>query len=211
MTSSRLITGLTLTAAAAALTVGFAAPANAAGTLSANKTTGLAAAGETIKVTGSGFEPGKSLTLINCVLTTQRGEGCDMAATAPVQTDAQGAFTADFGVKGTFGTTDCTKVECGVVVYDMATHSLPARLKLSYAGAAAGNGSAAPSSAAPGTSAPGTSAPSGTTAPTDKPQLPKTGGSDSTLPLVAGGTALVLVGAGATFAVRRRGGSNHAA
>lgn len=190
MTSSRLITGLTLTAAAAALTVGFAAPANAAGTLSASKTTGLAASGETIKVTGAGFEPGKPLTLINCNLATQRGEGCDMTATAAVQTDAQGAFTAGFAVKGSFATTDCAKVECGVVVYDMATHSLPARLKLTYAGGAA---------------------PSSTAAPTEKPQLPKTGGSDSTLPLVAGGAALVLVGTGATFAARRRGGSNHTA
>lgn len=231
MTSPRIITGLTLTAAAAALTLGFAAPASAAGSLSANKTTGLNKAGESITVKGSGFEAGKSLMLINCDLSTQRGEGCDMGGTVSVTTDAAGAFSSAFTAKGSYGTTDCDKVSCGVVVYDMSTHSLPARLKLSFGAAPT---SSKPATSKPATSKPATQKPSekpATAAPTkssDKPtaaaakpsasastpaksELANTGSSNSTLPLVAGGAALVLVGAGATFAVRRRGGSNHAA
>lgn len=231
MSSSRVLTGLTLSAATAALTLGLAAaPASAAAALSASKTTGLAKVGESITVKGSGFEAGKSYMLLNCNLATQRGEGCDMGGAGSVTADGAGAFSAAFTAKGQYGSTDCDKVECGVVVYDMSTHSLTARVKLSF-GAAPATGkpattkpaeSAKPTastskpaskpattaaSAKPSTSAPGAAA----ATPSTKPELAKTGGSDVIPMLAAGGAALVLVGTGATVAVRRRGGANHAA
>ncbi|MGR7002258.1 hypothetical protein ACU686_36625 [Yinghuangia aomiensis] len=41
-------------------------------------------------------------------------------------TDAKGAFSSAFTAKGSYGTTDCTKVACGVVVYDIV-HAHPPR------------------------------------------------------------------------------------
>ncbi|MCF2533086.1 LPXTG cell wall anchor domain-containing protein [Yinghuangia soli] len=217
MTSPRTRTVLGLaaaTTAAAALTLGLAGTASAAGSLSVSKTTGVKS-GDTLTVTGAGFEGDKNVMVMFCDLGAKGASGCDSATIANA-TPKGGAFTTSIKVNATFGSTDCTKVSCGVVAYDMQTHTLTGQTKITFAAAGGEKPSEKPATkpaatekpaTKPATSKPAATAPAkpapATTAPAT-PELAKTGSSDNTPMLVAGGAALVLVGTGAVVATRRR-------
>lgn len=80
-------------------------------TLTADQTTGLDPAGETITVQGTGFLPGIELYVAECDAAVAAGGACNMASfkVAPVAED--GTFTAEVTVQGQFGSgataTDC--------------------------------------------------------------------------------------------------------
>lgn len=83
------------------------------GTLTANKVTGISTGGESITVTGSGFQPNISLYLSNCDTAVPAGGACDMANLKQVPTNANGDFTQVVKV-GSFAGTDCLVKTCGM-------------------------------------------------------------------------------------------------
>ncbi len=90
-----------------------AAPPAKTAKLTANKTTGLKASGETIKAKGTGFQPNVSLYLVNCDTAIPSGAKCDMANFKIVKTNASGAFTQAVKV-ASFKGTNCLVKACGL-------------------------------------------------------------------------------------------------
>lgn len=83
------------------------------GTLTASKVSGISAGGESITVTGTGFQPNISLYLSNCDTAVPAGGACDMANLKQVPTNASGGFTQVVKV-GSFAGTDCLVKACGL-------------------------------------------------------------------------------------------------
>lgn len=130
--SSRWLVALVAAAAAVpTLLAATAGPAAAAGTVTLSKATGLDAAGETITVTGSGYDTGKGVYLWFCENTGTRptGASCDgstqvwisdspLALVTPgsARWGADGTFSVSITVRAVFNDVDCTQVSCGVAV-----------------------------------------------------------------------------------------------
>lgn len=83
------------------------------GSLTASKVSGISAAGESITVTGTGFQPNISLYLANCDTAVPAGGACDMANLKQVPTNASGGFTQVVKA-GSFAGTDCLVKACGM-------------------------------------------------------------------------------------------------
>jgi hypothetical protein len=88
--------------------------------LVATPSTGLSN-GESVKVTGSGFTPGDSVFLIECLATSTNQSGCDVASATPVTVGAKGTIasttfkvlTGKIG-NGTCGTTSANAGACAI-------------------------------------------------------------------------------------------------
>ncbi|HVX22089.1 MAG TPA: HtaA domain-containing protein [Acidimicrobiales bacterium] len=86
----------------------------------ASQTTGLDPTGQTVTVTGTGFEPGITLYVVNCDADIPAGAACDFGNVAFATTDADGDFTVPVTVQAHFGTgpsaTDCfsASVDCAI-------------------------------------------------------------------------------------------------
>lgn len=96
------------------LPLSFSTPVVKTAKLSADRTAGLNPAGDTINVTGTGFAPGVTLFLVNCLASDTTGATCDMANLKQVTVDASGGFTQALKV-GSFQGTDCLVVACAVM------------------------------------------------------------------------------------------------
>jgi hypothetical protein len=77
--------------------------------------------GETVKVTGSGFTPGDSVFLIECIAKSLNEAGCDVASATPATVSAKGtipttSFTVTTGSigNGTCGTTSANAGLCAI-------------------------------------------------------------------------------------------------
>lgn len=130
--SSRWLAALVAVAAAVpTLLAATAGPAAAAGTITLSKSTGLNAAGETITVSGSGYDASKGVYLWFCENTGTRptGASCDgstqvwisdspLAQVTPgsARWGANGTFSVSITVRAIFNDVDCTAVSCGVAV-----------------------------------------------------------------------------------------------
>ena len=112
--TARTTTVVSTSATSTALSPTFAVRAARAGeSLSVSKTSGLSAAGETVTVKGSGFNPKVGLFIALCNTDVPAGGACDMSNFKQVQTDGNGAFPAtSVKVVGTFTGGDGSKVDC---------------------------------------------------------------------------------------------------
>lgn len=100
------------TAALVALTA-LAGPAAAAGpSITVSPSSGLHN-GQTVTVTGAGFTPNyANMVVVQCAASATGANGCDTSDVKFTKANAQGAFTATLTVRSSFGSTDCTKVDC---------------------------------------------------------------------------------------------------
>lgn len=110
-----------------ALIASSASPAAAAGSVTLSKSTGLNPAGETITVSGSGFDSSgtRGIYLLFCKQTPSRPSGGECSGAqnwishpgtpAPVKWSGNGTFTATIDVVGAWEGVNCYQVVCGVV------------------------------------------------------------------------------------------------
>jgi hypothetical protein len=195
-----------LAAVAAILVVLVTAPPSfAAPTLSVSATTGLTD-GQTITISGSGFDANLSSIAIGQCIKGYTGPGdCNTAGGAKFRTaDANGkveAFT--IVVKEKFANFDCTKQQCVIAAAPLPTNYDAATIKANTYIVPITFGSAA--SAEPAAAAATTAAT--TTTATTTSALPKTGAGDSVPVLMLGASALLAAGIGVMLLVpgRRRG------
>jgi neocarzinostatin family protein len=153
------------------LVLGLAGPAHASGTpaadkptLTAAKTTGLSAAGDVVKLVGTGFKPNIHLYILPCDPAQGAGRACDMGSFAgPTVVDANGSFSTDVKVQSKFSNVDCLKTRCAIATSnsgDGKDRTQEAYLPIGFEGEAAGlPASPAPATAAPQAGAPGAGAP----------------------------------------------------
>ena len=175
-----------------------AAPAFAAPTLNVSQLTGLTD-GQTITVSGSGFEPNlKSIAIGECVQGYTGPSDCNTAGGATFRNaDASGSIGSfTITVKKVFGSHDCTKVQCMIAaaplpnaVDDATVAANTVEMDISFG------------------------APQPTATPTtggddDDETLPKTGAGDSVPVLLLGATAMLAIGAGLMLLVPGRRGDH---
>lgn len=191
-------------AAAAALAVVLvtAPPSFAAPTLTMNAPTTMKD-GQTVTITGTGFEPGlKGIAIGQCTKGYVGPGDCNLQGGAKFRdADASGNVAAfDIVVKEQFGTNDCSKVECVIAAGPLPTAVDQATvdantfvIPITFGAAAAAEDAATPTAAATQTTADAT--------------LPKTGAGDSVPVLMLGASALLATGIGVMLLVpgRRRG------
>ncbi|MCF2526085.1 neocarzinostatin apoprotein domain-containing protein [Yinghuangia soli] len=197
--------------------------------ITASTSTGLDPAGQTITVTGKGFNPGIKLFLTVCDPSKGAGRACDVINFKMVDTDSAGGFVAEYKPVAKFGTTDCLATPCALQTSWMGNgkdRTQEATLAVNFTGGVpaslptapqpTGGPSGAPSAPATGggSSAAATGNPGGAV-----PEAsPGAGSADSTAGaaeksddssstgIVIGVIAavVVVVGAGTYFFVRRR-------
>lgn len=205
------------TAAALALfvvTVVAAPPSFAAPTVEVSATTGLSD-GQTVTVTGSGFDADlKGIAVGQCKEGFVGPTDCNLQGGATFRNaDASGAITSvTLKLAVTFGGTDCTKVQCVIGAAPLPTNASAAVVQANTAvipltfGAAEEEPAETPgASVAPvATTAP--AAPTEPTAPAAEraADLPKTGPSESLPVILIAGSALLLTGAGLLVLLPRR-------
>ncbi|QWF23295.1 LPXTG cell wall anchor domain-containing protein [Nocardioides sp. LMS-CY] len=97
----------------ATLPLSFTAPPVHTAALTASKTSGLSAAGESITANGTGFQPNINLFLALCDTAVPAGGACDMTNFKQVTTNGSGAFSQAIKV-GSFTGTDCLVKACGL-------------------------------------------------------------------------------------------------
>lgn len=217
----RPVTGAAIAAAAAALTLVLAMPASAATdpSVTVSPSSGLSN-GQTVTVTGSGYAANASVNLVECAANAQGASGCDIASFKPVTADSSGGFTESFKVASSFGSTDCTKVDCVINGAAGTSPSAPTGTSapLKFAAVVTPTSSPAPSSSSvapsPSSSTSPTSASvapiSASTAPSSSSAVvPAAVNSGSGTPpnggMIAGGVALLaLGGAGLILAMAGR-------
>lgn len=193
-------------AAAAALLVVtlVAAPAYAAPTLNVSQLTGLTD-GQTITISGGGFEPNlTSIAIGQCITGYTGPSDCNTAGGATFRNADANGNIAQFTitVTETFGGHDCTKVQCMIAAgplpnaADAATIAANTVEKNITFGAPA----AAESPTAEPTTAP--------TTPTEP--LPQTGAGDSIPALLLAATAMLAIGGGLVLLLPGRRNGSHA-
>nr|WP_237536286.1 neocarzinostatin apoprotein domain-containing protein [Streptomyces sp. SID3343] len=209
------------------MVLGLAGPAHASGTpaagkptLTAAKTTGLASAGDVVKLVGSGFTPNIQLYILPCDPAQGAGRACDMGSFAgPTAVDANGSFSTDVKVQAKFSNVDCLKTRCAIATSNSANgkdRTQEAYLPIGFEGEVAGlPASPAPATAAPQAGAPGapqTAAAPGSVQVTDTAKLsdhePDDKDDDGNTGLIIGLVAavvVVLVIAGVVVKRRRPG------
>jgi LPXTG-motif cell wall-anchored protein len=199
----RLLTrGLAAVAALLLVTL-VAAPAFAAPSMNVSQLTGLQD-GQTLTISGSGFEPNlNSIAIGQCVEGYTGPADCNTATGATFRNaDAQGNFgPLTIKVAEVFGDFDCTKVQCMIAAaplpnaVDAATVSAnTVEMNISFASAEA-------------------PAPTETADPDDEvatDPLPQTGAGDSIPALLLAATAMLAIGAGLVLLVPSRRRGNHA-
>jgi hypothetical protein len=181
-----------------------AAPAYAAPTLNVSQLTGLTD-GQTLTISGSGFEPNlASIAIGQCVVGYAGPSDCNTSGGATFRNaDASGSVGSfTIVVKEKFGANDCTKVQCLIAAGPLPTAADEATVaantvehKMSF------GAPAAPAATASATTAP-------TTDPGDA--LPQTGAGDSIPVLLLGATALLAIGGGLVLLVPGRRNGSHA-
>lgn len=82
--------------------------------LELSKSAQLSPDGESITVTGSGFQADIGLFVVACDPAIPSGGACDMANFGQAKTDADGAFEVTIKALPSFGQTDCMKTACSV-------------------------------------------------------------------------------------------------
>lgn len=201
----RLLTrGLAAVAALAVVTL-VAAPAFAAPAMSVSQLTGLTN-GQTITISGSGFEPNlTSIAIGQCVTGYTGPSDCNTAGGATFRNaDAQGKIAPfTITVKEVFGAHDCTKVQCMIAaaplpnaVDDATVAANTVEMNISFASAEA------PSESPTATTDPDTE--------TDTESLPQTGAGDSIPALLLAATAMLAIGAGLVLLLPGRRHGDHA-
>lgn len=207
---STTLRGLAAALALFVLTVVAAPPSFAAPSVTVSATTGLTD-GQTVTVTGSGFDANlKGIAVGQCIEGFTGPTDCNLQGGATFRNaDASGAIAeVTLKLAETFGTTDCTKVQCVIGVAPLPTNASDAVVaantsvtKLTFGAAAEEETTAA----APTTSAAPTAAATTTTTEREAAaDLPKTGPSDSLPVMLIGASALLLTGFGMLVAVPRR-------
>ena len=172
--------------------------------LSADRTTDLDPAGDTVTVTGDDYRPGDPVFVALCDAAVPNFAACDFANVAevtPATADAAralgdpGSFEVELQVRAAFGDTDCTALTtCALQTWSVSgtNPDAEATVPVSFAAAA----SVTPTTVAPN---PYATTPYSTTAATS---LPRTGWSP--WPFAASGLALVAGGALFVAEGRRR-------
>lgn len=201
----RLLTRGLAAGAALLLVTLVAAPAFAAPSMNVSQLTGLQD-GQTLTISGSGFEPNlNSIAIGQCVEGYTGPADCNTATGATFRNaDAQGNFgPLTIKVAEVFGDVDCTKVQCMIAAaplpnaVDAATVSAnTVEMNISFASAEA------PEPSETATTAP---VPDG-----DDEALPQTGAGDSIPALLLAATAMLAIGAGLVLLVPSRRHGNHA-
>ncbi len=131
----------------------------AAGGLSVGQTGNLDPAGQTVSVSGSGFQPSIQLYVALCNPAVPSGGACDFGNFRVADVNGEGSFSTSLRVVAAFGTTDCHQVTCAIQtskVGDGADRSQESSVPLSFA-------AAPPPPTAPPPTAPPTAPPSGGT------------------------------------------------
>lgn len=199
-----ILTRSLVAVAALALVLVTAPPSFAAPTLTVSASQNLQD-GQTVTISGSGFDAGlKGIAIGQCRKGYVGPGDCNLQGGAKFRdADASGNVSSfDIVVKEKFGTIDCTKETCVIAAGPLPGAADDATVKantyvieMSFGAAAEPTPSAQPSVAA-------TTA----AAPTTGDTLPKTGAGDSVPVLLLGATALVAAGAGVILLVpgRRR-------
>jgi neocarzinostatin family protein len=190
-------------AAVAALVVVLvtAPPSFAAPTLNISQTEGLSN-GQTVTISGSGFEANlSSIAIGQCIEGYVGPADCNTAGGAVFKNaDAQGNVASfDIKVSEVFGGHDCTKVQCVIAGAPLPTNADEATIAANTYSTKISFGAAAP--AAP------TEPEASETVASDAGSLPKTGAGDSVPVLLLGASALLAAGVGLVLLVpgRRRG------
>lgn len=197
--------GLAAVAALLLVTL-IAAPAFAAPSMNVSQLTGLTD-GQTLTISGSGFEPNlNSIAIGQCVEGYSGPADCNTATGATFRNaDAQGNFgPLTIKVSEVFGDFDCTKVQCMIAAaplpnaVDAATVSAnTVEMNISFASAEA----PAPTETATTDPLPDDG---------DDEALPQTGAGDSIPALLLAATAMLAIGAGLVLLVPGRRHGNHA-
>ncbi|MGC0422855.1 neocarzinostatin apoprotein domain-containing protein [Embleya sp. AB8] len=187
------------------LTTFAAAPASAADapTITLSKSTGLAAGGEEITVTGKGYKPGKGVYIAQTVAKPAGGVPTQYGNAGYVpQVGPDGTFSVKIKPAQTFEGKDKTKVDCAATACFVATFNdhtdIANRDQDVWMPVTFGTAPAAPATQPPA----GTTPQTGATTEAGQPQLPKTGASSTQLGYL--GAGILVVGVGAVFASRRR-------
>ncbi|GAA2639779.1 hypothetical protein [Paractinoplanes durhamensis] len=155
-------------------------PAQAAGKLSVSKTKGLARAGQTVTVTGSGYDVTKGIYVAFCldngagVLPSPCGGGADMTGSSggsawisshppsygeglATPYGKNGSFRVSIHVSQMIGTIDCAVRGCAIVTRNDHTRSndrsQDVRVPIRFAAAATGSGSGVSATPVPGSTA----------------------------------------------------------
>ncbi len=193
-----------LAAAAALLVVLVTAPPSfAAPTLSVSATTGLTD-GQTLTISGSGFDPNlSSIAIGQCTADYVGPADCNTSGGATFKNaDASGAVSSfTIVVKEKFGSVDCTTEKCVIAAGPLPTAADAATVEKNTYVVPITFGAPAAAPAAT------TAAPAATTTATAPSTLPKTGAGDSVPVLLLGASALLAAGIGVMLLVpgRRRG------
>ena len=131
---ARVARGAVVTAAFVGLLAGPAA----AGGMSVSQTGNLDPAGQTVSVSGSGFQPSIQLYVALCNPAVPSGGACDFGNFRVADVDGAGSFSTSLRVVAAFGATDCHQVTCAIQtskVGDGADRSQESSVGLSFAAA----------------------------------------------------------------------------
>ena len=220
MRTTRLLAGALLTTAASFVALAPASAQSASPSVIVRPATGVAP-GAMVTVDGSGFAPGGGVYVMFCAKPTAATGTADGRAKAcnPDQANdhtvwktpiaADGRFSVQLKVESSFGSTDCTKVECGVFVRrdhmgGATDFSQDAYTPVAFAAATQGTTTtAAPSTTVAPASTGGAEAASAPTSEVAGEQLATTG---TNLDLALVGGAVLLAGAALLAVSRRRQG-----
>lgn len=201
-----------------ALTVVWAPSASAAPKLSVSATSGLTD-GQTIQVSGTGFQPNlKGIAVGQCKVGYQGPSDCNLQGGATFRNaDANGSIgQITLKLATSFGGIDCTTTDCVIAAAplpssaDAATVSAnTAVVPLTFGSTDTGADTSTDTSADTSTdTSADTSTDTSADTSTEASDLPQTGAGDSLPVLVLAGSALLLTGAGLGLLVprqRRRG------
>ncbi|GAA4368204.1 neocarzinostatin apoprotein domain-containing protein [Nocardioides caricicola] len=199
-----LMRGLAVVGALLLVTL-VAAPAFAAPTLNVSQLTGLTD-GQTVTVSGSGFEPNlPSIAIGQCIEGYSGPSDCNTAGGATFRNaDANGnvaSFTIT--VKEVFGGHDCTQITCMIAAAPLPNATDEATIAANTVELAISFGAPEPAPSQTPTTEP---------APTGSGQegLPQTGAGDSIPAILLAATAMLAIGAGVVLLVPGRQKGHHA-
>lgn len=101
-------------------------------TLTGNPTTGLNPNGDTVQVSGTGFQPGSAVYVALCDPTVANFGACDLDNAVEATPDASGSFSLPLAVRGSFGTTNCMPggAACAIRTWAVSVSSAAAESSL---------------------------------------------------------------------------------
>ncbi|MGB0102343.1 MAG: neocarzinostatin apoprotein domain-containing protein [Nocardioides sp.] len=204
---TRPVRALATLAALLVVMVVAAPPSFAAPTLTVSQLTGLSD-GQTLTISGSGFEPNlNSIAIGQCVVGYTGPSDCNTAGGATFRNaDASGKVASfTITVKEVFGAHDCTKVECMIAAAPIPGQSDAATIAantvehmITFASAETATETETD------TTTTETTTTDTTTTDTTTETLPQTGAGDSVPVMMLAATALLAVGAGLVLLVPGR-------